>query len=356
MAANTTHRKRGAAEAEKPGKEAPTILITGGLGFIFSYVTEYFVGKGYRVVVIDNLSEGSHPEIIDGSFIHHDAHMADEAVIDLIVNERPDYLIHAAAMTDVDYSIREPYRTLKKNTLGTLHAFEAARRLPDLKKFMYVATDEIYGSREEPAQEHEALRATNPYSASKAIGSLVHLAYENTYPELLGKLVEVRPCNAFGPRQDSRKIMPQLKKAITEEYSIPLHHEGKGHREFLYVKNIPPAIELLLEKGTGAYNLTSGDGYTVRELIEKVEAASGKKVKTHPSHRPGMDLRYVVDASRMRDLGWKPLYTFEEGLAEYLELPEVVHRSIARGERDAQRSPLQRLFRSILRTIKRYGR
>lgn len=330
---------------------APTLLITGGLGFIFSYVTEHFVKKGWRVIVIDNVSEGSHPEIIDGSFTHIDAHMANESVVDLIVKESPDYLIHAAAMTDVDYSVREPYRTLYKNALGTFHAFEAARRLPHLKKFLYVATDEIYGSRETPAFEYETLMATNPYSSSKAIGSLVGLAYGNSYPELREKLVEVRPCNAFGPRQDARKILPQIKKAITEGYSIPLHEEGKGYREYLYVKNIPPAIELLLERGHGPYNLTSGDGYTVKELIENVEAISGKKIPTHPARRSGMDLRYTVDGSRIRELGWEPSYTFAEGLADYLGFPEDVRHAISRGEREAARFSWRRLARRVLAAI-----
>ena len=128
----------------------PKIVITGGLGFIFSYVTEYFVQKGWLVVVIDNFSEGSNPEIVDGSFKHLNVHMANSEVIDVILRENPDYLIHAAAITDVDYSIREPHRTTMKNTLGTLHAFEAARQLPNLKKFMYIATDEIYGECDRP--------------------------------------------------------------------------------------------------------------------------------------------------------------------------------------------------------------
>src|SRR3954466_14275533 len=92
-------------------KDAPTILITGGLGFIFSHVTQYYVQKGWNVVVLDNLSEGSNPQILDSSFVHIDAHMANLDVVDKIVREEPDYIIHAAAITDVDYSIREPRRT-----------------------------------------------------------------------------------------------------------------------------------------------------------------------------------------------------------------------------------------------------
>lgn len=295
----------------------PKIVITGGLGFIFSYVTEYFVQKGWRVVVIDNLSEGAHPEIIDGSFVHHNVHMANADVISLIVRENPDYLIHAAAITDVDYSIREPFRTMMKNTLGTLHAFEAARHLPDLKKFMYVATDEIYGECDRPMKEDEIILPKNPYSCSKAVGSLVRVAYDNTYPMLREKTVETRMCNVFGPRQDTRKIMPQIKKSIAEGYSIPLHGGGMGYREYIYVKDIPPAIDLLLEKGLGVYNISLNHGLTVKELIATAETITGRKITTHEGDRPGMDRRYEVDPSRFRELGWKPIYTFEEGLREY---------------------------------------
>lgn len=299
-------------------QKTPKILITGGLGFIFSHVTEYFVSKGWEVVVIDNLSEGSRPEIVDGSFAHYPYHMADPKVVNIILAEKPDYVIHASSVTDVDYSIREPYRTLRKNILSTLHVFEACRNLPNLKKLLYVSTDEVYGECEHHMREDEIILPKNPYSCAKATGSLVRVAYENTYPALKGKTAETRFCNVFGPRQDSTKIMAAIKKSIEEGYSIPLHEEGKGYREYIYIKNIPPAIDLILEKGLGIFNLTLNDGFTAKELIEKVQKVTGKKIKTHPSHRPGMDMKYQMDNSRIKALGWKPLYSFEEGLKEYL--------------------------------------
>jgi nucleoside-diphosphate-sugar epimerase len=318
LASMNLHRIFG--PARPPKKDAPTILITGGLGFIFSHVTEYYVQKGWNVVVIDNLSEGSHPEVVDGSFVFHKAHMADASVIDLIVREQPDFLVHAAAITDVDYSVREPLRTLRKNELGSLHALEACRKLPNLKKFIYVSTDEVYGECEHHMREDEMLAPRNPYSCSKAFGSLMRLTYENTYPELAGRTAETRFCNIFGPRQDPAKILAALKKSMDEGHSIPLHQEGKGYREYLYVKNIPPALDLILEKGTGVYNVTLNDGYTVKDLIQKAEEVTGRKVTTHPSERPGMDMRYQMDPSRMQEeLKWKPTYTFEEGLLEYLK-------------------------------------
>ena len=298
--------------------EKPKILITGGLGFIFSHVTEYFVQKGWQVVVLDNLSEGSHPEIIDGSFVHHNFHMAEPEVVNLIMKENPDYVIHAAAISDVDYSIREPYRTMRKNTLGMLHAFEACRNLSGLKKFIYVSTDEVYGECEHKMREGENMLPRNPYSCSKAVGSLVRIAYDNTYPILKDKTAETRFCNVFGPRQDTRKILPNIKKSIEEGHSISVHNEGTGYREYIYVKNIPPAIELILEKGLGTYNVTLNDGFTVHNLIKKAESVTGKKVKTHPAERPGMDMKYQMDATRIKELGWTPLYSFEEGLKEYL--------------------------------------
>ncbi len=303
-------------------KDAPTIVITGGLGFIFSHVTEFYVQKGWNVVVIDNLSEGSNPGIIDGSFFHINAHMADLGVVDTIVAEKPDYIIHAAAITDVDYSIREPRRTLEKNSRGAIHALEAARQLPGLKKVMYVSTDEIYGECEHPMREDEVLAPRSPYSCSKAAGSLMRVAYENTYPELRGKTVEIRPCNIFGPRQKPEKIVARIKLSLETGDPVPLHNGGAGYRDYLYVKNIPPAIDLILAKGEGVYNIGVQIGLTVRELLEKTATLAGKKIATTPSHRSGMDLRYQTDNTRITELGWKPIYTFDQGLREYLSAEE----------------------------------
>lgn len=299
-------------------KEGPKIVITGGLGFIFSHVTEYYVQKGWDVVVIDNLSEGSHPEIIDGSFTHINAHMAHRDVIHAIIREEPDYIVHAAAITDVDYSIREPRRTFEKNMLGATHAFEAARELPNLKKIVYVGTDEVYGECDHPMREDEMLAPRSPYACSKAAGSLMRTAYENTYPTLKGKTVEIRPCNIFGPRQAREKILARIKESLQTGEPMPLHNEGKGYREFLYVKNIPAALDLVLERGNGVYNVGSGEGFTVNELIARAERLVGKKIKTTPEHRSGMDMRYQTDSSRINALGWKPTNSFDEGLREYL--------------------------------------
>lgn len=297
---------------------ASKVLITGGLGFIFSHVTEYFVAKGWDVVVVDKQSSGSHPEIIDGSFTYHRLDVCRPEAVDLIVGEKPDYLIHAAAISDVDDSTRKPSRVLEKNITANINLFEAARLMPDLKKFLYVSTDEVYGECDTRKLEDDVLHPKNPYSASKAAGSLMHMAYENTYAQLQGKIVESRFCNVFGPRQDRRKILPLIKHALETREAIPVHNGGKGYREYVYVKNIPPAVELLLEKGTGVYNLTLNDGFTVTDLIARAESVTGKKVPTRQGNRPGMDMRYQMSSDRIRSLGWVPRYSFDESLTEYL--------------------------------------
>jgi len=267
------------------------VVISGGLGFIFSYVTEYFVNKGWEVIVIDDMTAGSHQEIINGTFKFYDMDCASKQVQELIIDINPDYIIHAAAISDVDFSIRDPEYTLKQNILANINMFEAARRCTNLKKFLYVSTDEVYGECETLKNEGDIIFPKNPYAVSKAVGSLLRLGYDNTYQHLEDKTCETRFCNVFGATQDTRKILPKIKEAIINGTTIPVHNDGKGYREYIYVKNIPPVIDLLLEKGDRTYNVTLNDGFTVSELIKKCEQVTGQTVNTTESHRPGMDMK-----------------------------------------------------------------
>lgn len=294
------------------------LVITGGLGFIFSHATEYFVSKGWDVLVIDNQGEGSHPEIIDGSFKYLKLDAGSKESFDAIVEFNPNYIIHASAISDVDFSIKNPLEVIELNTKSNLTVIEASRKCSNLKKLLYVSTDEIYGECEYKKTEEDIIFPKNPYAMSKAHGSLLRLAYDNTYPELKDKTTEIRMCNIFGPRQDKRKIFPAIKESLEGNYSIPIHEGGVGFREYLYVKNIPPMLELVLEKGDRVYNVTLNNGYTVNQIIEFAESITNKKCLTHKGERQGMDLKYQMDNSRIISLGWKPLYSFEEGLQEYL--------------------------------------
>jgi dTDP-glucose 4,6-dehydratase len=293
------------------------VIITGGAGFIFSHVAEYLREKGYDVIILDNMTKGSHPEILDG-FSFHKVGVHHEFAKHIIVEHNPEYIIHAAAYSDVDGSIRSSEDIVRANCDATLNVFEAAKHCPNLKKLVYISTDEVYGECLHRKTENEILFPRNPYSFSKAHGSLLRLAYDNTFAELKDKTAETRFCNVVGERQDPRKILPRIREALRTGDPVPVHNGGTGYREYIWVENIPPAVELVMLKGNRTYNVTNNEGFTVKDLILYAEDITGQKVPTVPGERPGMDEMYQMHASRIHNLGWKPTTLFDEGLRKYL--------------------------------------
>lgn len=300
------------------------VLITGGLGFIFSHVTEYMVKKGYDVVVIDNETAGSHPEIISNSFKYFYGHMGNDDSRDFLIRENPDYIIHASAYSDVDFSIKFPTEVMESNNKATINVFEGARKCSNLKKLVYISTDEVYGECNYRKKEEDIIFPKNPYACSKAFGSLLRLTYDNTYPELKNKTAETRFCNVVGDRQDDRKILPRIITSIKNNTAIPVHNGGKGYREYIHVENIPEAVELVMLKGDRTYNITLNDGYTVLQLITECAKILGREIPTVESNRPGMDLKYQMDNSRILALGWKPKISFIDGLKQIFERENLI--------------------------------
>lgn len=300
------------------------ILVTGCLGFIFSHVTEHFLKNGYDVMGIDNLSAGSHPELVPefkklGKFTFVEYDVSFQPVVPIITTFDPHYIIHAAAISDVDYSIKQPVKTIQANINGTINIFEAARKLKNLKKLLYVSTDEVYGECDHPKAEDEIIFPKNPYSLSKAFGSIMRLAYDNTYPELKDKTVETRFCNVFGERQDDRKIIPAISRALDGGAPLTIHNGGTGYRQYIHVSEIPALVGALLEFGNRTYNITTDEGMTVNELVVLAEQITGKKVPTIPGKRSGMDIKYQMDGSRIKDeLNWNPKKKFIDHYKEYL--------------------------------------
>lgn len=288
----------------------PKIVITGGLGFIFSHVSEHFINLGWDVHVFDFLGAGSHPELLDElrhktNFHFYQEDVSFATIIDKVVRIDPTYIIHAAAISDVDYSIKNPTKTLLANNNATVNVYEAARKCKKLKKLLYVSTDEVYGECDHPKSETEILFPKNAYAASKAYGSLLRLTYDNSYRELRDKTCETRFCNVFGPRQDDRKVLPAIVRALNGGAPVALHNSGAGYRQWIHVSEIAPVLELLLEKGDRTYNITTEVGYTVIDLLELAEKSTGKRVATVPGKRTGMDMRYQMSGSRLKqDLGW----------------------------------------------------
>ncbi|MEN9621736.1 MAG: hypothetical protein RLZZ67_170 [Candidatus Parcubacteria bacterium] len=308
----TTRKKSSAKQKER-------VLITGGLGFIFSHVSEYLAAKGYEIHIIDDLSAGSHPELIGTfPFTFYNADSGSRFAESIVKKVDPHYIIHAAAISDVDTSIKNPLGTIERNNMANLTMFEAARHCPSLKKFVYISTDEVYGECEVKKTETDIVWPRNPYSLSKAFGTLLRITYDNTFDELKFKTAETRFCNIFGPRQDERKILGALKKSLKTGSTIKIHNGGSGYREYMYVKNIPPIMEKIMLDGSRIYNITDNDGFTVNELIARVEKVIGKKFKVERGHRAGMDMKYQMDSTRVREeFGFKSEYSFDQSIKEY---------------------------------------
>ena len=272
------------------------ILITGGLGFIFSHATEYFAAQGHKVTVIDNISAGSHPELekkwenMDITLLKADINDIDDT---WKIGRPPDIIIHAAAESDVDKSIHDPKAFLHSNVRGTLAMLEFARKHKS-KQFLYIGTDEMYGSSDKWCTPNDVLRPANPYSASKASASHMCWAWANTYGL---PMQEVRMCNIIGRRQATTKLLPRLIDRIQNDEKMPIYDGGENTREYMDVRDVSPLLERILTAGDAEiFNLTHNQELSIMDMLHAVENALDKKAKTVPATRPGHDARYRMRA------------------------------------------------------------
>lgn len=270
------------------------ILITGGLGFIFSYVTEY-LSMNNKVTVIDNISDGSHPELLkkwnNVNFIEDDINNIQKYAINC------DIIIHAAAESNVDKSIENTTPFFHSNVAGTMAMLEFARQLPSLKKFIYINTDEVYGSTGHWCSPKDILNPSNPYSASKAAASMFCWAYNKTYSI---PMKEIRMCNIIGARQANTKLLPRTIERIQAGMKMPIYDGGKNTREYMDVRDVPTLIERAVEESPNTIvNLTTNQELSILEVIKTVENVLGKKAILAPASRPGHDQRYRMQPDKI---------------------------------------------------------
>src|SRR5580658_9186316 len=305
-------------------------LITGGAGFIGSAFVRMLLGNSLAgssrectVVNLDKLTYAGNLENLAPiasdtryRFVHGD--ICDAKLVEsLIAEARPDVIVNFAAESHVDRSILSPAPVFETNLRGTFTLLEAAR-LHKTPRFLHVSTDEVYGSIEAPhdADENYPLRASSPYSASKAGSDLLALSYFTTYKM---PVLVTRASNNYGPYQFPEKLIPLMISNAFEDKPLPIYGDGMQIRDWLYVDDHCRAILAVIERGREGqvYNIGGSRALPNVEVVRKILAATGKpeSLMTTVTDRPGHDRRYALSSEKlMRETGWKAEMPFEEGL------------------------------------------
>ena len=318
-----------------------TIVITGGAGFIGSHVVRYFVTSHpeYRIINLDALTYAGNLENLKDledaenyRFIRGD--ITDAAFVDQLFEEHAiDGVIHLAAESHVDRSIRDPLAFIKTNIEGTVNLLNACRATWNDGEhlFYHISTDEVYGSLGETGYftEDTPYDPRSPYSASKASSDHLVRAYRNTY----GLPVVISNCsNNYGPHQFPEKLIPLAINNIKHRKSIPVYGKGENIRDWLYVEDHAAAIDAVYHHGKQGetYNIGGNNEWKNIELIRLLCSIMDRKLDREPGScaslitfvkdRAGHDRRYAIDCSKItRELGWQPSVTFEEGLEKTVD-------------------------------------
>lgn len=298
-------------------------LVTGGAGFIGSNFIRHVLENEREAAVtnLDALTYAGVKATVDEleryerhTFVHGD--IRDAGLVDELV-ARQDVVVNFAAESHVDRSIEGPRVFLEANVVGTGTLIDAARR-HDVPLFVQVSTDEVYGSIADGfAAESAPLEPSSPYSASKAGADLLVRSYAVTYdyPAII-----TRCTNNYGPYQFPEKLVPLFITNLAEGRPVPVYGEGSNERDWLHVEDHCSAIHLLVDEGTvgEVYNIGANAQIANIDLTRRLIEMMGRdeSLIEYVPDRPGHDLRYAVDSSKIRALGWAPAHTLEERLED----------------------------------------
>lgn len=328
------------------------ILVTGGAGFIGSNFVRYMLREhpGYQIINLDKLTYAGNLENLkevegypDYTFVHGD--IMDAKLVQSLIdgshpgaaNQPPEAVINFAAESHVDRSIEDPASFVKTNVLGTQILLDCARKVWNKPghshRYIQVSTDEVYGSLGPTGYftEETPLAPNSPYSASKTGADLMVRAYNETFgfPAMI-----TRCSNNYGPYHFPEKLIPLIITNALEGKPLPVYGDGLNVRDWLHVEDHCRAIDTVLHKGKvgEVYNVGGNNEWKNIDIVNlicdildskyssQLTVPSAKSLITFVKDRPGHDRRYAIDSTKMqRELGWKPKYTFEEGIRETID-------------------------------------
>ena len=300
------------------------VLVTGGAGFIGSNFVRYAIAQhpDWRITTLDKLTYAGRRETLRDVMTHprHEFVQGDVADADIAAPlvQRSQLIFHFAAETHVDRSIAGADEFIRTDVIGTYVLLEAARHAGDLRRFVQISTDEVYGSVPSGhSVETDELKPRNPYSASKAAADRLAYSFWATYGV---PVVITRASNNYGPYQFPEKVIPLFVTNALENRNLPMYGDGGQVRDWLHVLDHCRGIDVVAERGESGevYNVGGGNEIPNDELARTILAVLGKpeSLIQHVKDRPGHDRRYALDCRKLRALGWQPEVAFPRGLTE----------------------------------------
>ena len=331
------------------------VLLTGGAGFIGHHVAEMFLKEtDWEIVSLDRLDYSGNLNRLDSvvsvfpkedrkrvKIVFHDLKAEINTLLKNMLGEF-DYIIHLAASSHVDRSITHPMEFVMDNVVGTCNILNFAREQKNLKRFIYFSTDEVFGPAPNGVnyKEKDRYNCSNPYSASKAGGEELAVAFENTYKL---PIFITHTMNVFGPRQHPEKYIPMCIRKVRDNDTVFIHSDSTktipGSRFYIHGSDVADAIHFLLnlneeqlklayEPDFGAakcpkFNVVGKEEINNLQLAKYIADCQGKELKYEMidfhSSRPGHDLRYALSGDFMRQLGWEPRFTLRERIKEVVD-------------------------------------